>query len=82
MEIHTSWITFPDFKRFVIFATASFAFIPGATVMTEVAKWPTLPTVPCWCTSAWSSPITALTAPPNENKEEDKEPEKLLYSIH
>lgn len=81
VETRTSWITFPDLKRFVIFATASSALVPGATVMTEVAKWPTLPTVPCWCMSAWSRPITALAAPPNENTEEDNGTQKLLYSI-
>lgn len=42
----TSCITFPDFERFVVFATASSPFIPGATVMTEEAKWHTLPTIP------------------------------------
>lgn len=66
-ETPTSCRTFPDFKRFVIFATASSGFVPGVTVMTEVAKWPTLPTVPFWCMSAWSRPIMALTPPPIEN---------------
>lgn len=80
MEIPTSWTTFPDFNRFVILATASSAFVPGATVMTQVAKWPTLPTVPRWCMSVWSRPITALAAPPNENTEEDNEPGKRLHS--
>ena len=76
----TFCITFPDFERFVIFAIASSPFIPGATVMTDVAKWQRLPTVPLWCISVWSRPMTALTAPPNENKRE-KKLVKLLQSI-
>lgn len=62
----TSCTTFPDFERFVIFTTVSSPLTPGATVMTHVAKWRRLPTVPLGCISAWSRPIIALTAPPNE----------------
>ena len=75
----TSCMTFPDFERFVIFATASSPFIPGPTVTTEVAKWQTLPTVPLWWMSPWSRPIIVLTAPPNENTENNHWKEVILH---
>lgn len=64
----TSCTTFPDFERLVIFASPSSAFVLGATVMTEVAKRQTLPTMPLECMSSCSKPIIVLTAPPNDNK--------------
>lgn len=63
----TSCVTFPDLERFVIFITASSPFTPATTVMTDVAKWQRLRTVPLGCISAWSRPTIALTAPPNEH---------------